>query len=266
MATRVESGGPYLLFMLVLSVFAIFLLGVDVALPVATETREILIYADDALCLLFFGDFCLTLWRAENRWRYFLTWGWIDLLSCIPTVDWLRAGRAARVFRIFRVLRAIRAAKFIADFILRRRAQGALLAASLLAMLLVVVASIGVLQFETVAEANIKTAEDALWWAMTTITTVGYGDRFPVTSEGRMLGVALMLSGVGVIGAYTGYVASWFLQPAETGNKDEIAALRTEIETLRNTETSALLAELAWWREERERQRVAVVSEARPGV
>ncbi len=57
-----------------------------------------------------------------------------------------------------------------------------------------VFASIGILHVETVPEANIKTPEDALWWAAETITTVGYGDKFPVTSEGRMLGVLLMVS------------------------------------------------------------------------
>jgi len=231
---------PYLLFILALSLFALLLLGASVVLPMSSETRQILDYADDILCAAFFVDFLLTLWRAENRWRYFLRWGWIDLLSCIPSVDYFRAGRAARIFRAFRVLRAIRSAKVIATFILQRRAQSAALAALLMTVLLVVLASIGILQFEDVADANIKTAEDALWWTMATITTVGYGDRYPVTTEGRALAVGLMVAGVGLAGIYTGYVAAWFLRPSESLGDDKDARLDDIASTLARMDVEAI--------------------------
>ena len=60
---------------------------------------------------------------------------------------------------------------------------------------------------------HITTAEDALWWAMTTITTVGYGDRYPTTTEGRLVAVGLMAVGVGLFGTLSGLAASWFTQP-----------------------------------------------------
>ena len=69
------------------------------------------------------------------------------------------------------------------------------------------------MSFEDVPEANIKGVEDAIWWAFVTITTVGYGDRFPVTSEGRLIGALLMTAGVGLFGTFSGFVASWFLAP-----------------------------------------------------
>jgi voltage-gated potassium channel len=69
--------------------------------------------------------------------------------------------------------------------------------------------SIAILQFENAPDSNILTAEDALWWSYTTITTVGYGDRFPVTTEGRLIGVALMTVGVGIFGTYTALIAAW---------------------------------------------------------
>lgn len=247
MQTAEGARAPYLLFMLALSVFSLAILGVSVALPLEPDTRHILDYADDGLCVLFFGDFLLSLWRAENRWRYFYRWGWIDLLSCIPSIDYFRAGRVARIFRVFRVLRAIRSAKIIATFILQRRAQGAMLAATLIAMLLIVLASIGILHFEDVPGANITTAEDALWWTMETITTVGYGDRYPITTEGRMLAAGLMVAGVGVIGVYTGYVAAWFLRPDEANpaQRDaEIATLAARIASLDRTDMQALAAHM----------------------
>jgi voltage-gated potassium channel len=60
--------------------------------------------------------------------------------------------------------------------------------------------------------SNIKTFDDGLWWAVTTVTTVGYGDRFPTTTEGRILAVMLMLVGISLVGVITASVASWFVR------------------------------------------------------
>jgi voltage-gated potassium channel len=247
MRTPDTAHAPYLLFTLVLSIFSLAILGASVALPLTSNTRHILDYADDGLCVVFFADFVQSLWRAQNRCRYFVSWGWIDLLSCIPTVDYLRAGRLVRIFRIFRVLRAIRSAKIIATFVLQRRAQGAMLAATLIGILLIVLASIGILHFEDVPGANITSAEDALWWTMETITTVGYGDRYPITTEGRVLASGLMVAGVGLIGIYTGYVAAWFLRPTQTEANDaasEISHLASRIAQLDEAGIKALAARM----------------------
>jgi voltage-gated potassium channel len=76
--------------------------------------------------------------RSKNRYRYFFTWGWLDLLSSIPAVHLARWARTARVIRIVRVLRGLRATKLIATLVIRRRARNAALAGSLIALLLVV--------------------------------------------------------------------------------------------------------------------------------
>ena len=198
------------------------------------ETIEILEIADFAICALFLVDFCLNLAYAENRTRYFLTWGWIDLLSSVPAVSALRWGRAARAVRILRVLRGVRATRLIAGAVLERRAQGVFLATLFVTLLLIVFASVAILQFEVVPDTNIKDAGDALWWAFVTITTVGYGDRYPVTGDGRVIGAVLMTAGVGLFGTFSGYVASWFLSP-QREQQSEIAELRDEIRTLRDS-------------------------------
>jgi voltage-gated potassium channel len=83
-------------------------------------------------------------------------------------------------------------------------------------LLLVVVlfsGSIAVLNFESAAdEGNIRTAADALWWAITTVTTVGYGDLYPVTIEGRLVAVVLMVTGVGTFATLAGALATWFME------------------------------------------------------
>lgn len=69
------------------------------------------------------------------------------------------------------------------------------LAAALLILLLTVFAAVTILQLEAAPTSNIRSAEDALWWTVTTPTTVGYGDLYPVTSEGRLLAGVLMVAG-----------------------------------------------------------------------
>jgi voltage-gated potassium channel len=62
-------------------------------------------------------------------------------------------------------------------------------------------------------DANIHTASDAIWWSYVTITTVGYGDRYPVTEWGRLVGVLLLSTGVGLFAVITGFIANVFLAP-----------------------------------------------------
>ncbi len=227
----------YQLFMLVLCFYAIGALAVQSAFRLDPETRQIIDYADYVVCFLFFVDFISSLISAQNRWKYFITWGWLDLVSSIPTIDIARIGRAGRVLRILRVLRGFRAAKHLATLILRRRTESTFLAVSLVALLLVIFSSIAVLHFEATPDSNIKTAEDAIWWAFATITTVGYGDRYPITSEGRSIAVILMCSGVGLFGVFSGFLAAWFIGPstvsADSNKNSELKELREEIEKMR---------------------------------
>lgn len=225
----------YQLFMLALCIYALLALVVERFVPLPEDFRALIHYADFGVCLIFFGDFLVSFLTAPSRWRYFVTWGWVDLLSSIPTVDALRIGRVARVMRIFRVLRGVRATRLIASFVLERRAEGAFLAAALVTLLLLLLGSASVLHFENLPDSNIKGPEDALWWAIVTITTVGYGDRFPVSSEGRLVGALLMTAGVGLFGTFSGFVASWFLAPAARQQESEMAALRRDLAEVRRT-------------------------------
>ena len=224
----------YQLFILACCILALVALAIEALVPLDEGTRQILNYADTAVCAVFFADFVVSLSRAPRRWHYFYTWGWIDLVSSIPVFHVFRWGRFVRVVRIFRILRGVRATKIIASFILDRRAESAFLAAALLSTLFVISASIAILHLERSSPgANITTPEDAMWWACATITTVGYGDRYPVTTEGRAVAALLMLAGVGLFGTLAGCVAAWFLSPAEKQQKSELEEIRSELRELR---------------------------------
>lgn len=227
-------GAPtYQLFMLALCVLALVVLVAQNAFRLDPEVETLLTYADTAICAAFLLDFLITLRRAPDRRRYLLTWGWVDLISSIPTLDLARWGRIARIARIARVLRGVRATRLVMKAILRQRAQSTSMAAALLAFLLILGCSTAILHFEQPPDSNIRTAEDAIWWAFTTITTVGYGDRYPITTEGRAIAALLMIGGVGIFGAISASLAAWFLAPEERETDDEIAALRQEIASLR---------------------------------
>lgn len=205
---------PYDMFMLVLCVWALGVLAISTFAKWSDSTRAVLSYADDAVCILFLVDFVVSLYRAPRRLHYLVTWGWIDLLSSVPALDAFRWGRAARLLRFLRVLRGLKSARALTHFVVGRRTESALLASTLIALLLIVSSSIAVLEFEVPDGGNIASAQDAMWWAVSTMTTVGYGDRYPITSEGRIVGVFLMAAGVGLFGVLSGAVASWFLSPA----------------------------------------------------
>jgi voltage-gated potassium channel len=131
------------------------------------------------------------------------------------------------------VLRALCATKLLTWAVLRHRSQNTFLAAILITILQLVFSSITVLQFETVGGSNIKTGEDAFWWAIVTIATVGYGDYYLVTAEGRLVAAILMSAGVGLIGMFSGLPAAWCLASGQNSSESDTIAIKAEIAALR---------------------------------
>lgn len=202
----------------VLSIYVLFALIIDSFFKLAPEVSKLLYLIDDLICVLFLYDFFYRFIKAPSKLK-FLKWGWIDLISSIPTFEYLRYGRLIRLIRIFRVLRAFRSVKYLTSHIFKTRTKGTFSTVSLISFLMLIFGSISILQVETVPESNIKTAGDAIWWAFVTITTVGYGDRFPVTSAGRIIAAFLMITGVALFGTFTGFVAAWFMD-GDKSNKE----------------------------------------------
>ena len=216
------------LLLLALSIYVLAALFVDTVFSLPPEIKSVLGIMDTVICFIFLGDFFYRWHRAENR-RAFLKWGWIDFVSSIPVYG---VFRLARIVRVIRVLRGIRSAKYILTILFQHKAKGTFSVVALVSLVLLIFSAIVILNVETVPEANIKTASDALWWAVATITTVGYGDRYPVTDTGRVVGAILMIAGVGFFGTFTAYLATIFLGGNKT-NEDTETELAKEIRLMR---------------------------------
>lgn len=216
-------------------VLSVYVLGALLALTVFTFPPSVHLFVervDFIVCFVFLADFAVRLRRAPSKLA-FMRWGWIDLLASIPAVDFLRAGRLVRVVRIIRVLRAFRSARHLAAMLYRHRTRSLALTALLTAFVLVTFSAAAVLALEVEAESNIRTPFDALWWAVSTMTTVGYGDKYPVTTEGKVVAMVLMIAGVGLFGVLTGLFARLFVGPDLKREDTDIEALTTEIRLLR---------------------------------
>ncbi len=178
------------------------------------EVTNLIHTIDTAVCGVFLLDFAIQLHRAESKLA-FLKWGWIDLIASIPNIDVLRWGRLARVLRIIRLFRGMRSFQKVLRMVFQDRIETGVVSLGLMLFLLIAFASVSILMCEGHAGGNIKTAEDALWWSIVTVTTVGYGDKYPVTTEGRIMGGILMIAGVGTFAALSGLAASFFLGASE---------------------------------------------------
>jgi voltage-gated potassium channel len=149
-------------------------------------------------------DFLIRLWLAENRPLYAAR-RWYDVVLVLLPMF--------RTLRLLRMLALIR--------MLNRSMAGALagrvsLYVAATSALTIFVGAITVLDAEQdVPGANITEFGDALWWSVVTVTTVGYGDHYPVTVEGRLVAVGLMLIGIALVGVLTAAVASWFIRNAK---------------------------------------------------
>jgi voltage-gated potassium channel len=195
------------------------------------EVLEALRVANVALWLVFGVDYAVRLLLAPER-RAYVRGHRADLATL-----------AVPFLRPLRLLRLVRVAGLLGTA--TRRASGrALLTTTgtvvVGELVLVVVAGGLVLDAERgVDGANITSAADALWWSATTVTTVGYGDRFPVTGEGRLVAVGLMVAGIALLGVVSASVAAWFVRRFTALEQLEVDVERDA------AATAATLAELS---------------------
>lgn len=174
---------------------------------------------DSLYCVIFLFDFARNMVRAKSKDEFFFWDGALELLGSIPAFPALRLARLGRVLRAYRLIWST-GGKGLARQFIERCAEGALYLTALIALLMLSAGSNLTLFFENRSpNANIHTGANAYWWAHVTMTTVGYGEYYPVTNGGRVIGMALMAIGIGIFGVITSYMSSLFLEP----NKERVA-------------------------------------------
>ncbi|MCU0507799.1 MAG: ion transporter [Anaerolineae bacterium] len=225
----VEQVSLYDLFIGILTVLSLGVMAVQFILAPDAPVQEVLFVMDLLFCSIFLLDFFVHLIQAKPKRSYLWPHGIMDFLGSIPTVPALRFFRIFRLFRVARILRVGGPKRVLHEFT-SRRAESALYVTVIMALLVILFGSVSVMYYEVRApDPNIKTGGDAVWWSLVTITTVGYGDRYPTSAGGRMVGVLTMIVGIGLFGVLTSVMATKFLQPKEDA---EPPATRADTEQL----------------------------------
>jgi hypothetical protein len=208
----------YELFIAALSILSIVNVVLIYAYRDDKNMQDVLFVMNGLMSFIFSVDFLFRLFTAPTKSDYFLRqFGWADLLACLP----FKRIKVFRIFRLVRVFRLMRESglKRTGRTLVRNRAGSALMTLLLLGILVLEFGSLQILRLEQHADgANITSASDALWYVIVTISTVGYGDRFPVTDTGRFMGALIIIIGVAIFGTFTGYLANLFLTPRKGDN------------------------------------------------
>lgn len=203
----------YEMFIGALSILSILNLVLSYLFRQSQNLQYVVLVMNAFFMPIFLADFLYRILTAQSKAQYFFrNFGWADLLSSLP---WPQL-KILRMFRLWRVVRLVRGfgLRNLAREFIENRAANALLTVVFLVFCVLEFGSLAVLGAEQASpDANITNATSALWWTFVSITTVGYGDRYPVTNLGRLIGVVVMTAGVGLFGTLSGFLANTFLAP-----------------------------------------------------
>jgi len=197
------------------------------------------------LTIVFLMDFLYRLFTAKSRRQYFFwNWGWADLLACAPQ---LRILRLFRIFKAYRIIDAL-GAKNIIKQLSDNRAETAIYILIFSVIIIIEIGAFLILIAESASDsANILNASDAIWWIYVTITTVGYGDYYPVTQAGKFIGILIMTTGVGIFATFAGYIANKLLASKKEDviiNPDIEADISIKLDLLHKTITEQQIREI----------------------
>ncbi len=197
---------------------SLIIVVIDALFEMASVIEAVVFWTDNLACVFFVVDFARR-YRKATRKREFVRRNWVDLLGAVPMVD---AFRGVRIIRLVRLVRLTRLAPYWQS--LSRQYDipmptGALTSIGVFTLLMWVASASAFYRFERLKNENIHDFSDALWWSMTTLSTVGYGDLYPVTAGGRVVAVATMVLGIGLLGAVAATVASALVDFRDRGKR-----------------------------------------------
>lgn len=245
--TELKSIG-YEIFIGILSILSI----INLVLLYAVQDKSldtVLTVMNSIFSMIFVADFLYRIFTAPSAGAYFFKhFGWADLLASVPLAQ-LKILRVFRLVRVYRLLGEV-GIRTVGRALIKDRAGSSLYILLLMGILVLEFGSLSILRVEQgTPGANITTASGALWYTIVTISTVGYGDQYPVTNAGRIIGTGVIVVGVGIFGTFTGYLANFFLsprtkEPAPPIEAGDSSAATVEELRQRLEESEARLAEI----------------------
>lgn len=193
-----------------------------------SDDKRFILY-DRIIWIIFVIDYIVRFLHSENKWTYVKKHP-LEFVAIIPYDSIFRAARFVRIFRIIRLLGI--GSRFLKPIysILKTNGLDKLLMVAIILLFIVPIPIV-------LVEPSINTFSDALWWAIVTTTTVGYGDISPTTPLGRVLAVVLMLIGIGIIGTFTSAITSYFSKQNELSKDKQVLKVIHSIEEIENLTT-----------------------------
>jgi len=210
-----KIGVVFSYFIQALIVLSLVTFSLDTLPDLSASAREILDIIEAVTVGIFTVEYLLRIFTAEKRIRFIFSFlGLVDLISILPF--YIATGldlRSLRVFRLFRLVRILKLVRYNAAI---KRFHKALVIAKeelilfvFVALILLFLSAVGIYYFENAAQPdNFKSIFHSLWWAVVTLTTVGYGDVYPITLGGKAFTFFVLIIGLGVVAVPTGIIAS----------------------------------------------------------
>lgn len=209
------EGRYFTILVQVLIVISLLSFSVSTIPNLSKSTIRVLQLIEIMTVVLFSVEYCLRIFIADKKLSYILSfWGLIDLIAILPfylasglDLRAVRIFRLLRIFRIFKLLRYTKAINRIGRAFTMVKEE--LILFFFVAMILLFLSSVGIYYFEHEAQPEkFKSVFHSLWWASATLTTVGYGDIYPVTKLGKIFTFFVLMIGIGIVSVPTGLIAS----------------------------------------------------------
>ncbi len=221
------SGKVFSFFIQLLIVVSLVSFSLDTFPNLSPETKKLLHIIEVITVAVFTIEYVLRIVASEKPFRFiFSFFGLVDLAAILPF--YISTGLDLRAVRIFRFLRLIRILKLFKYNQAINRFHRALMIAKeelilfgFISIVMLYLSAVGIYYFENAAQPDhFKSVFHSLWWALTTLTTVGYGDMFPITAGGKVFTFFVLIIGLGVVAVPTGLVASALSQAREQDEVD----------------------------------------------
>ncbi|WP_405573009.1 ion transporter [Winogradskyella sp. Asnod2-B02-A] len=211
-----------------LIIFSVITFSIE-TLPNLKPQTKVILNSVEAFCVIIFTfEYLARIYVADSKPKFiFSFFGIVDFLAILPFylsfgID-LRSLRLLRMFRLFRLFKLVRYNKAIKHFVnAMKLAKEQIVLFMIITLMLIYFAAVGIYYFENEAQPeHFSSIFSSLWWSIVTLTTVGYGDVYPITVGGRIFTFFILMIGLGIVAIPTGIISSSLTKAVEPKDEEE---------------------------------------------